>query len=80
MKIPLPKNALVRQVLGALGGGLIALMLYEGYAFVVPFLPALPFHASAPAQTYTAEEREQRQERIVEMTKKKIEREMAAQR
>ncbi len=65
------KIPLVRQVLGALGGAAIALLLYEGYTLVSPPLQAMLFkgNASSDAAQFTDEARNDRLDRIAQVAR-----------
>ncbi|MDD4319067.1 MAG: hypothetical protein PHW10_01955 [Candidatus Peribacteraceae bacterium] len=66
MKLPLPKNQFVRQVLGALGGSLVALALYQAYTFATPHLLALlpASAAQEPRQPKPEDQHNAKQEEI----------------
>lgn len=63
-----------RQFLGALLGGMLALLVYQGYSLVAPHMGSVWNMVFTPA-AITEERRDQRQDRIVEMAKEQLRRE-----
>ncbi len=70
------KVPFLRQILGAVGGAMIALLIYEGYAVVSPPLQAMLFkgNASSDAAQFTDETRNDRLDRIAEVAKENLSR------
>ena len=68
------RSSRVRQLMGAVGGALIAMVLYQGFETAKPFVTGLfssMTHQAAPAE-FTPEDRARTQALIVGMTKKKL--------
>ncbi|TSC59118.1 MAG: hypothetical protein Greene041619_140 [Candidatus Peregrinibacteria bacterium Greene0416_19] len=74
MHIPsLLKQPLVKQLLGAGAGALVALALYSAYAAAAPRVTALIVRIPGDAaRTYTDEEREQNLARLVELVRESL--------
>jgi hypothetical protein len=75
MKLQLPQNALLRQLVGAVMGSMVALVLYQAYEVAAPHLQA--FLTSAPVSSapagYSREAREGRQDQVVLRAKQLLE-------
>ncbi len=78
MKLRLPKHPLVRQLLGALAGTLVAFVVYETYEIAAPRLLALLPSSTATVEavapgTFTEQDRAARQDRIVQYAQRLLE-------
>lgn len=62
----LPSNRLLRQLLGAAAGSVVALVLYQAYELVSPALTAMLPERGAAAEQYTDESRAEKQAEIVD--------------
>jgi hypothetical protein len=72
------KLQLVRQIMGAVGGSLVALALYQAYELAAPRVlamlpsPRMQITQRKEADVYTSGDRKERQDRIVQIARARL--------